>query len=84
MDIKKYDSKTIKSYVIAVVAKQLEKSIEEIDFMLSLVEQGADVLDCIEIVMRLEEQFGLEISDIDADKIVSVQSAIDYVESCLE
>ncbi|MBZ5572893.1 MAG: acyl carrier protein, partial [Acidobacteriia bacterium] len=40
---------------------------------------GADSLDQVELVMALEEAFGLEIADEDTEKIVAVQNAIDYV-----
>jgi len=41
---------------------------------------GADSLDRVELVMALEEAFGVEIPDDDAEKIVTVQDAIDYVQ----
>ena len=40
---------------------------------------GADSLDLVEMIMALEEEFGVEIPDEDAEKIVSVQDAIDYI-----
>jgi len=42
---------------------------------------GADSLDTVELVMALEEEFDIEISDEDAEKIQTVQNAIDYVEA---
>ena len=42
---------------------------------------GADSLDTVELVMRLEEEFGIEIPDEDAEKITTVQLAIDYAKS---
>ena len=42
---------------------------------------GADSLDTVELVMALEEEFGTEIPDEDAEKITTVQQAIDYVSS---
>lgn len=41
---------------------------------------GADSLDQVELVMALEEEFDLQISDEDTEKILTVQNAIDYVE----
>jgi acyl carrier protein len=40
---------------------------------------GADSLDTVELVMALEEEFGVEIPDEDAEKITTVQQALDYV-----
>lgn len=42
---------------------------------------GADSLDTVELVMALEEEFGVEIPDEDAEKIVTVQNAIDYIKA---
>jgi len=41
---------------------------------------GADSLDTVELVMRFEEEFGIEIPDEDAEKITSVRDAISYIE----
>ena len=41
---------------------------------------GADSLDTVELVMRFEEEFGIEIPDEDAEKIQAVKDAIDYIE----
>ncbi|MGH7395288.1 MAG: acyl carrier protein [Candidatus Methylomirabilales bacterium] len=40
---------------------------------------GADSLDTVELVMRLEEEFGLEIPDEDAEKILTVRDAVQYI-----
>ena len=42
---------------------------------------GADSLDTVELVMALEEEFDIEISDEDAEKIATVQNAIDYIKA---
>ena len=42
---------------------------------------GADSLDTVELIMEFEEEFGIEIPDDDAEKITTVQAAIDYLES---
>ena len=41
---------------------------------------GADSLDTVELIMELEEEFGIEIPDEDAEKITTVGAAVDYVE----
>lgn len=40
---------------------------------------GADSLDSVELIMKFEEEFGIEIPDVDSEKIKSVQNAIDYI-----
>ncbi|HEY4662569.1 MAG TPA: acyl carrier protein [Candidatus Humimicrobiaceae bacterium] len=42
---------------------------------------GADSLDLVELIMAFEDKFGVEISDEDAEKIISVKDALDYIES---
>jgi acyl carrier protein len=42
---------------------------------------GADSLDTVELVMALEEEFGVEIPDEDAEKIATVQNAMDYIKA---
>ena len=41
---------------------------------------GADSLDTVELIMQLEEEFGLEIPDESAEKMTTVQSAVDYID----
>ncbi|MDY0301254.1 MAG: acyl carrier protein [Trichlorobacter sp.] len=63
-----------------IVAEQLgvddDKVVNEASFMDDL---GADSLDTVELVMALEEEFDIEIPDEDAEKIQTVQDAIDYI-----
>ncbi len=42
---------------------------------------GADSLDLVELIMSFEDKFGIEISDQDAEKIVTVKDALEYIES---
>ncbi len=65
-----------------IVAEQLGVKIEEVTNEASFVDDlGADSLDTVELVMALEEEFDCEIPDDDAEKITTVQQAIDYVHS---
>lgn len=64
--------------VINIIKTQL--GVEKVSKEASFVEDlGADSLDTVELVMALEEEFGLEIPDEDAEKITTVQQAIDYI-----
>ena len=70
----------IEARVKKIVAEQLGVAEADIKNESSFVEDlGADSLDNVELVMALEEEFGIEIPDEDAEKITNVQQAIDYV-----
>jgi acyl carrier protein len=45
---------------------------------------GADSLDVVELIMKIEERFGIEVPDTDAEKIRTVQDAVKYIESKLK
>ncbi|MGC9573783.1 MAG: acyl carrier protein [Desulfobacterota bacterium U4-17] len=63
-----------------IIAEQLGVSEEEIVPEASFVDDlGADSLDLVELIMALEEEFDMEISDEDAEKIQTVQDAINYI-----
>ncbi|HCJ50801.1 MAG: acyl carrier protein [Gallionella sp.] len=63
-----------------IVAEQLGVNEAEVKNESSFVNDlGADSLDTVELVMALEEEFGVEIPDEDAEKITTVQLALDYV-----
>jgi acyl carrier protein len=71
---------TIEERVKKIVAEQLGVKSEEVINNASFVEDlGADSLDTVELVMALEEEFETEIPDEEAEKITTVQAAIDYV-----
>ena len=67
--------------VRAIIAEQLGVKLEEVTDSASFVEDlGADSLDTVELVMALEEEFGIEIPDEDAEKMTCVGEAIKYIE----
>lgn len=67
--------------VKSIVVDQLGVAGEEVTAEASFVDDlGADSLDVVELVMALEEEFGVEIPDEDAEKIVTVGEAVKYIE----
>ena len=71
---------SIEQRVKKIVSEQLGVNEAEVKNSSSFVNDlGADSLDTVELVMALEEEFECEIPDEDAEKITSVQEAIDYV-----
>ncbi|MCK5697530.1 MAG: acyl carrier protein [Gammaproteobacteria bacterium] len=71
---------TVEERVAKIVVEQLGVKEEEVKPKASFVDElGADSLDTVELVMALEEEFGTEIPDEEAEKITTVQSAIDYI-----
>jgi acyl carrier protein len=72
-------SNEIAARVVKIVAEQLGVPEEEVKHESAFVaDLGADSLDTVELVMALEDEFGMEIPDEDAEKITTVQLAIDY------
>jgi acyl carrier protein len=73
----------IESEVRNIVAEQLGKELKEVsDNNAKFVDDlGADSLDTVELVMALEDKFGVDIPDEDAEKITTLQEAIDYIKA---
>ena len=73
---------SIEERVRKIVCEQLGASDDEVNNDSSFVDDlGADSLDTVELVMALEEEFELEIADEEAEKISTVQEAVDYINS---
>ena len=73
---------SIEERVKKIIVEQLGVKEEDVKPEASFVEDlGAHSLDTVELVMALEEEFDIEIPDEEAEKITTVQSAIDYVQN---
>ena len=71
----------VQDKISEIIVEQLGVKAEEVTPEASFVDDlGADSLDTVELVMALEEEFGIEIPDEDAEKIQTVGDAIKYIE----
>ncbi len=72
---------SIEEKIKKIICEQLEVSEEDVIPGASFVDDlGADSLDQVELIMAMEEEFGISISDEEAEKIATVKDAIDYIE----
>jgi acyl carrier protein len=76
---------SIQEQVYEIIQRKLSVNPEQITLEASFTEDlGADSLDTVELVMDLEEQFGITIPEEDQEKLRTVQDAIDYLEQHLD
>ena len=74
-------SANVQEKVRSIIAEQLGVKPEQVTPQASFIDDlGADSLDTVELVMALEEEFGVEIPDEEAEKLVTVGDAIQYIE----
>ncbi len=79
------DNNEILDKVKEMVANHLGKSKDEITPDSSFIEDlGADSLDLVELIMSMEDEFSLEISDEDAENIITVQDAINFIRESID
>ena len=75
-------SESIEAKVREIVAEQLQISADEINLDSSFIDDlGADSLDIVELVMAMEDSFQMDIPDEEAEKIQTVQNAINYIKA---
>ena len=73
---------TVEDKVKKIIAEKLSVELDEVVPEASFVDDlGADSLDLVELIMSMEEEFDVDISDEDAEKIVCVKDAIAYIET---
>jgi acyl carrier protein len=71
---------SLEDKVKKVIAEKLSVDLEEVVPEASFVDDlGADSLDLVELIMSMEEEFDIEISDEDAEKLATVKDAIDFI-----
>lgn len=76
---------SVEERVQKIIAEQLSVSEDQVTSEASFVDDlGADSLDTVELVMALEEEFEIDIPDEEAEKIVNVKDAADYIKSHAE
>ena len=74
----------VQEKIIDIISSQLSVPKEKVVPQASFTDDlGADSLDLVELVMAMEEEFGMEIADEDAEKLQTVQDTIDYVKEHL-
>jgi acyl carrier protein len=73
---------SVEERVKKIIAEKLSVDLEEVVPEASFVDDlGADSLDLVELIMSMEEEFDTDISDEDAEKITTVQDAIDFIKA---
>jgi acyl carrier protein len=73
---------SVEKKVKEIVAEQLGKDANEITTGASFIDDlGADSLDIVELVMKMEEEFGIEIPDEEAEKIKTVNDVVEYIKA---
>ena len=71
---------SVEKRVREIVAEQLERDLNEVKGESSFIDDlGADSLDIVELVMKMEEEFSIEIPDEEAEKIKTVNDVVNYI-----
>lgn len=76
-----FDRSDTSAKIITLIASELSVEKKAVVEHESLSGLGADSLDMVEIIMKLEEQFGIEIKDEEAERLTSVKDIIDFVQA---
>ena len=71
---------SVEDKVKKIIAEKLSVDLDEVVLEASFVDDlGADSLDLVELIMSMEEEFDIDISDEEAEKLVTVKDAIDFI-----
>ena len=76
-----FDRQDTFNKIMDLVAHELDIDKKLITEQSTLQDLGADSLDIVEIIMSLEEQFGMEIKDEDAEKMKTIKDIVDYIQA---
>lgn len=66
--------------IVKLIVQELKVDHERVQETSTFQELGADSLDMVQIIMKLEETFGIEINDQDAEKMTTLRDVVDYVQ----
>ena len=70
--------------ILEIVAEHLDVTVDEINRDSKFEDLGIDSLDAVEIIMGIEDEFGIEIPDEEAEKFQTVSDLVNYVEANVE
>lgn len=74
-----FEKQDTKKQIIELVIDKLHTDAQTIEKASTFQEMGVDSLDMVELVLKLEDHFGIEINDDDAEKLTSIDLVVDYV-----
>jgi acyl carrier protein len=76
-----FDRNDTYNKIVAIIADELKLDKAAIKLHSTFQDLGADSLDMVQMIMKFEEQFGIEINDQDAEKMTTLQEVVDYINS---
>lgn len=80
-ELAKSTREDIEEKVKKIILEHISKDVEKFNSSSKLSEHGADSLDAVEIIMAVEEEFGIEIPDEDAQKMETMEQIVEYINS---
>lgn len=80
-ELAKVTKEDVEIKVKKIILEHISKDVEKFGSSSKLSDHGADSLDAVEIIMAAEEEFGIEISDEDAQKMETMEQIVEYISS---